>query len=162
MKKFLMLLLVLFASGVFAAEVPDSLLTETQRQKLQLIDTKAKVETAKGYLGLGKEIGIAVNDAMSAITDQGNRFANSDLGRFVKWIIIYKLFKNLVLAILTIILTWIFFAGFNVWMFFTYRRDAVAHLNNYDREKALDSVYWAFVLSSIATIITTFVAICNV
>ena len=47
MKKFLMLLLVLFAGGVFAAEVPDSLLTETQRQKLQLIDTKAKVETRR-------------------------------------------------------------------------------------------------------------------
>lgn len=162
MKKFLLLLLVLFAGSVFAVDVPDSLLTETQRQKLQLIDTKAKVETARGYLGLGKEIGIAVNDAMSAITDQGNRFANSDLGRFVKWIIIYKLFKNLVLAILTIILTWIFYVGFNVWIFFTYRRDAVAHLNNYDRDSALNNVYWAFVVSSILTIVTTFIAICNV
>ena len=94
MKYVLMLVLALFSASM-AVEVPDSLVPADLRAKLdanaKVTDAKANVEVARQYVGLGHEVGVAVNDAMSAITEQANKFASTEVGQMVKWIILIQL-----------------------------------------------------------------------
>jgi hypothetical protein len=167
MKYFLMLMLAIATAG-FAREVPDSLLTAEQMTRLnanaKVADAKANVAVVSTYLGVGHEIGVAVNDAMSAITDQANKFANTDVGRMVKWIIIYKICKGLVLGMLSIIITWIVIIFGNAAVYFFYVR------NNKDEKIAnnTDNIcrgdFWVIVLLISITlgVITTWITLGNI
>jgi hypothetical protein len=125
MKYVLMLVLALFSASM-AVEVPDSLVSADLRAKLdasaKVTNAKANAEVVRQYAGIGHEIGVAVNDAMSAITAQANQFANTEVGQMVKWIILYKILKGLVLGGVSIALTWIVILLMNIAMYIFYVR----------------------------------------
>lgn len=158
MQYVLMLVLALFSASM-AVEVPDSLVPADLRAKL---DANAKVTDQ--YVGLGHEVGVAVNDAMSAITEQANKFASTEVGQMVKWIILYKICKGLVLGGISIALTWLVIILSNAAMYVFYvrgRKDA-----NYgdDRSNMTRGDLWVTVMliSVVLGIVATWLTLGNI
>lgn len=122
--KFVLMFVLCMLGYAGAVEVPDSMLTAEQKVKLdaqaKVVNAEANAKVASAYIGLGHEVGVAVNDAMSAITDQANKFAGTEVGRMVKWIIVYKICKGLVLGILSIFLTWLVIVAGNAALYISY------------------------------------------
>ena len=112
---------MLFASLSSQAKlvtVEDSLLSDDQRS---LLETKTHVQQAAQWVGLGKEIGIAVNDGLSSLTDQANKFANTKVGTWTMILVTYKVLGKdfiryavglLFFIVAVIILFWQFKAGY--------------------------------------------------
>ena len=57
---------------------------------VQDLETRQKVESYGAYIGLGKELGVAVNESLSAVTEQTAKFADTSVGRVTMAIVIYK------------------------------------------------------------------------
>lgn len=91
MKK--LLIIILLACGTLAAQektyqIPESQLTEQQRQKFG--GTSNTVQDVHAWVGVGKEIGTAVNDSLAAITTQSNNFAQTPVGKLTVAVVIFK------------------------------------------------------------------------
>ncbi len=76
--------------------VDDSILTDNQKTTIAV---KQNVGIISQYTGLGKEVGVAVNEGLSAITTQANNFANTKVGTWTMWIITYKIIGKDILRI---------------------------------------------------------------
>ena len=167
MKFVLMLVLSLFTASM-AVEVPDSLIPADLRAKLdasaKVTDAKANVEVARQYVGLGHEVGVAVNDAMSAITEQANKFANTEVGQMVKWIILYKICKGLVLGMAAISMTWFVLILLNVGMYIFYVRNRKAEHFDDDRNNLTRGDLWVVVMiiSTVIGLATTWFTLGNI
>lgn len=76
-------------------------------------EAKQKVEAVSEYVGLGREIGEAVNGALGAVEDHVLSIASSDLGQTAIFIVSWKLlYKDIVgimigLILLTIMCIWL-------------------------------------------------------
>ena len=116
MKKMLFAIAIAFGLS-YSIEIPDSLLTRDQRAYIEVNknveDAKSTKEVATSYIGIGKEIGVAVKESMSAITDETNKLAGTQVGHLLIFVILYKLLSSLVLSliatIVTLIVVWTFF-----------------------------------------------------
>lgn len=64
--------------------VPKSSLTPQQQEV-------TKQQEVKGWVGIGKEIGDAVNSSLSAVTTQSNNFAHTPVGILTAAVVIWKL-----------------------------------------------------------------------
>ena len=89
--RFLMLL-ALLSAGIYAQNdsmilVKKSLLPASVVAQSEL---ESKLQSVGHMAGMGKEIGIAINDGLAAITDQTNRFSNTKVGKFTIIIIAFK------------------------------------------------------------------------
>lgn len=93
-KTILMLIFTLFVSVTFAQEemvsVPKSQLTEQQKQALVVQDAKTGFETASKFVGLGREVGEAVNSGLSALTHHIDTISNTKVGKLTMFLIAYK------------------------------------------------------------------------
>lgn len=106
MKKFILsFAIALGISNSFAVEIPDSLLTPEQKA---VISAKTTRQVTSEWVGIGKEVGEAVNSSMSAITQQTNNFANTPVGHYVLWIVAYVVLKKLIIAAILIPILGIF------------------------------------------------------
>ncbi len=88
---------VSFAQGVQNPDLPKSekyiqipISSLTEAQKAELDKNKSTVEQLGEWVGLGKEIGTAVNEGLGALTDHANKFAGTPVGKFTMIIIAYK------------------------------------------------------------------------
>ncbi len=118
----LMLAFGLFSTVAFAQDptkvvVDKSILTPEQLAKIQANNTMDQVQQFGQYAGLGKEIGEGVNGALSAITDNANKFANTRVGVYTMWLVAYKVIGNkairfvvggLMLLVMFPTLVWVF------------------------------------------------------
>ncbi len=80
-----------------------------EQQKVE--DLAKKVSTYGKWVGAGKEIGIAINDSLSAITTQADNFSKTGVGRFTMWIVAYKVLgKDLIGVIVGVplLIAWIY------------------------------------------------------
>lgn len=127
MKTLLLILTLAFTS--FSAEVPDSLLTETQKVALEtnkkVVDAKASAQVASAYMGIGRELGEAVNSSLSAITEQSNKFANTSVGHLLIFIVLFKVCKCLVVAAIGIPLVWILSFAFSMLVYRFYVKNNI-------------------------------------
>jgi hypothetical protein len=57
------------------------------RAKLEI---EQKVQTYGKYAGIGREIGVAVDGALSAITDNAQKFAQTDVGKLTIFLVVWK------------------------------------------------------------------------
>ena len=98
--------------------VNDSLLTDNQKMALN-VDNNANMISK--YAGVGKEVGIAVNDGLGALTTQASKFAETKLGMWTMVIITYKVIGRDVIKIfvgiplffvILFVLLWQFNAGY--------------------------------------------------
>lgn len=76
--------------------VPRALLST---QQLGEVEQRAKIETYGKWVGLGKEVGEAVNSSLSAITDQTSKFAQTEVGKFTMFLILYKIAGNDIISL---------------------------------------------------------------
>jgi muconolactone delta-isomerase len=68
--------------------VPASLLTADQKAQMEVAATQAKIQTYGKWVGLGKEVGEAVNSSLAAVTDQTARFADTKVGKVTMALVI--------------------------------------------------------------------------
>ena len=109
---------------------------------------------------------------MSAITDQANRFADTPVGSMVKWIIIYKICKGLVLGLLAIALTWFALLVGNLAVYFLYVRNLPQAgdpsgadgrvFNDRDNLTRRDTWLTIMVISPVVGIATTWITLVNI
>lgn len=59
-----------------------------------------KIETTGKWVGLGKEIGTAMNESLTAITTTASNFAETKLGKFTMFIVAWKVIGTDVLQLL--------------------------------------------------------------
>ena len=67
-------------------EVWDKLQEKNKKQELK--------EDIKGWAGVGKEVGEAVNGALSAVVVQAENFGKTDVGHFTMFLVAWKLFAK--------------------------------------------------------------------
>ena len=92
------------------SKIPANVLNE--------IETNQKIETVGKYVGIGKEVGEAVNGSLSAITTNAEKFANTKAGKFTMFIVAWKVIgKNLIQLIVGILLAIMFYPTF-FWSYF--------------------------------------------
>lgn len=71
------------------SELPPGLLTKLEAQA-SFNETKEKITQYGNWVGMGKEIGIAVNDGITAIKDQAISLSETKLGYYIMFLIAYK------------------------------------------------------------------------
>lgn len=165
MKTLLLILTLAFTS--FSADVPDSLLTDAQKVALQtnkkVEEAKATAQVASTYMGIGRELGEAVNSSLSAITEQSNKFANTSVGHLVIFIVLFKVCKGLVVAAIGIPLVWFVSLMISLGLYRFYLKEHAEleeHRFNYLSVRGY-WLFWSLVLSLIS-FITTFILLSNV
>lgn len=104
MKKILLvsLILALVSLGAFAqtktsdemVSIPKSQLTAQQLASVQQANLQSKIEQYGKWVGLGKEVGEAVNGSLSALTKQAEEFSKTGVGKFTMFMIAWKVLGN--------------------------------------------------------------------
>lgn len=116
------LLLIVVATFISLVAFGQKTLTQDQWNKLPA-DLKAEfeIENKAGQVskavGIGHEIGVAVNETLIAIEDSALRISESDLGKeaifIAKWKLLYKDFLQIVMGIVFLL----FGSGIVVWSY---------------------------------------------
>lgn len=92
----LFVVVILLAQTLYAQEqeetvqVPKSMLSKQQLDELTAKDMQRKVEQYGKWVGIGHEVGTAVNEGLSAINTQSNAFANTKVGKWTIFVIVFK------------------------------------------------------------------------
>ena len=86
----------------------DLKLTELQNIKnLEIKQLEKKLETYGNWVGVGGEVGTAINEGLSAVVDVADKFDGTDVGKFtmvlVAWKVVGKDVVKIILGILFII-----------------------------------------------------------
>lgn len=175
--RYFILFLMVFTAFVHAVEIPDSMMTDAQKAYINskniAVTAKTQAEAAHQYIGIGRELGEAVNASLSAITDQSNKFANTRVGKFTTLIIFYKVCGSLVKGLLMIVIMWTAYILGATASYFTYARseenrkipDSSSELSEHINVKVDDITRrdaWAFcflVLGIIAMMMTVIIGI---
>lgn len=137
MRKIVFLLLLAFSSPVFAQQdtgsvvIPRSALTVDQKALIEQQVLKTKIETYGEWVGLGKEIGEAVNSSLSAVTEHTTKFAETKVGKMTMAIVIWKVVGNDLLGVLFAIAMWLAFFPLFVWSF---RKNALPYEVKYKED----------------------------
>lgn len=98
-----MLVVPVFGAAIVAAEtkssdetvvvrksdLPPPLLKDLE-EKARLSSVAQRIEAYGKWVGIGKEIGAAVNDSLSAVTTQADNFAKTGVGKFTMFLVAYK------------------------------------------------------------------------
>lgn len=94
------------------ADLPPDILARVEEQaQLQRIDERVKQYGE--WVGIGKEIGIAVNDGLEAVTEQASNFADTTPGKITIAVIVWKVIGQELMGFivgipLLITITWLF------------------------------------------------------
>jgi hypothetical protein len=99
--------------------VPKSKLSKQQLAEVEADDLKAKAEQYGKWVGIGKEVGIAVNDGLSAVTTQTNNFAQTPVGKWTIAVIVFKVVGVQVIGLLVGL--GMFAVGIPIWLW-SYRK----------------------------------------
>lgn len=96
--------ILLLSSFAIAQEktvsIPESQLTEQQKQALKLQQASTVVEKAHGWVGIGKELGQALDGALGSLTQRSNEFAVTPVGKFTMFIVAWKVLGDQAIEIL--------------------------------------------------------------
>lgn len=78
------------------SDLPPQVLKDLEERQA-LASMSQRIEAYGKWVGIGKEVGSAVNDSLSAITTQADNFAKTGVGKFTMFIVAYKVLgKDLV------------------------------------------------------------------
>ncbi len=93
----ILILVAAFASGVQAQQandetvaIPKSQLTADQLANIQQQQLDQKIATYGKWVGIGKEVGVAVNSSLESITNQADHFAHTGVGKFTMVLVAWK------------------------------------------------------------------------
>lgn len=120
----LVLMFVMFATPVIAQtardsviSIPASMLTPDQIAHIERMRLESRIQTYGKWVGLGKEIGEAVNGSLAAVTEQTAKFADTDVGRITMFIVVWKVIGKDILRVLFSIALWVFCLPLWIWSF---------------------------------------------
>lgn len=83
-----------FAQSSETVTIPKDQLTPEQRAKLDKEELDEKVQQYGKWVGAGHEVGVAVNESLSAITDNATKFAQSGPGKVTMFLVAWKVVGN--------------------------------------------------------------------
>lgn len=140
MKKIVLIMLMFFGmmnltiaqSQPKMVSVPESELTEQQKQKIY---TQQTVQNASEWVGLGKEIGEAFNGALSALTKNASEFADTSLGRFAMYMVAFKIIGAPIIGFFFLFIWFIV----STILYFIYIKNNVLERKIVDKEKFNDA-----------------------
>lgn len=98
MKRFLcgIILALTLALGVSAQQpvenisVPKNLLTQQQLEQIKQVQLQEKAQAYGKWVGVGHELGVAINESLSAVTTQANNFAQTPVGKLTAFLVVWK------------------------------------------------------------------------
>lgn len=115
-----MLLLVVCISPAFAEKITvDSSDLDAQTLKRVMNKTPSAQDEARGWVGIGKEIGEAVNASLGAVVGQAENFGKTSVGRFTMFLVAWKIVGASILHVIGGIGLWLFSTVVMMW---SYRR----------------------------------------
>ena len=79
--------------------VPKATLTASQLAQLDASAIKQKAAAYGEWVGVGKEVGEAVNSSLSAISDNAAKFADTKVGKLAMAIVVWKVLGNDILGV---------------------------------------------------------------
>ncbi|TSC67012.1 MAG: hypothetical protein CEO19_395 [Parcubacteria group bacterium Gr01-1014_73] len=71
------------------SDLPPGLVEKLEEQQSLALMAK-RIEAYGKWVGVGKEVGTAVNDSLSAITTQADNFAKTGVGKFTLFLVAWK------------------------------------------------------------------------
>lgn len=127
--------MVLFSGGIFAqtqaddrivvhkSDLPPDLLAQLEREK-----TVEQIEQIGEWAGKGREVGVAVNEALKAITTNTVEFSKTDLGKYTMFLVAWKVMGRDFVQLIISFLSFLIFAPFWIWSFKKHclKEDAIA------------------------------------
>lgn len=97
--------------------VPKSMLTADQVARVEARNLEEKIQTYGKWVGLGKEVGGAVNESLTAITEQTAKFADTRVGKFTMFLIAWKVLGTDLIQLVVGILFFFIWIPLWVWSF---------------------------------------------
>lgn len=64
--------------------------SELTPAQLRVAQQASRVDELRPWVGMGKEVGEAVNSSLAAVTEQTSKFADTNVGRFTMFIVAWK------------------------------------------------------------------------
>lgn len=106
----MVILFVVMVSGLVMAQSNTGteetiLVKKSDLTQSQIMKAEAE-QTTGGWIGIGKEIGIAVSDSLKAITTETSKFANTKLGTYIMILVAWKVMGQDFLQMLVGIPLW--------------------------------------------------------
>lgn len=120
-----LLVIALLCTGLMYAQektytVKESQLTAQQKASLTIQEQQQNVSS---WVGVGKEVGTAMREGLSALNTEVNKFSESPAGQFTMFVIAYKVIGN---DVFHFIIGFPFLViGFFVWVFFYWKNCTV-------------------------------------
>ena len=112
--------------------IPEDQLTEQQKQALKLQQADTVIEKAHGWVGIGKEMGQAFDQALASLSDRSNQFAGTKVGKFTMFLVAWKVMGeqagqvlNALVHILCGLLELVLIVPIFLW---SYRRTCMDHM----------------------------------
>lgn len=109
----------IFAQQVETVTVDISKLSPEARAEIESRKQIQKIQQYGEWVGLGKEIGIAVDSSLASVTDRAAAFADTDMGKVTMGVLVYKIVGKDLMKIIVgccLIITYTI-----IMIFFTYR-----------------------------------------
>lgn len=96
----------------------DPALVEKIKNEQSIKEVKRKINTYGQWVGMGKELGGAVDGALSSITKHADNMANTNVGKFTMFMIAYKVLGNDVMGITFGFIFWFIGTLLFIWIFY--------------------------------------------
>lgn len=126
LKLFAIVAIVLFSASAVPQDtpqdtvtIPKSELTDQQKTELEQKDLQDKIDRYGKWVGVGHEIGVAVNEGLTAVTTNANTFAQTPVGKWTMFVIIFKVIGEKIIGYFVGLV--FFLIGIPVWIW-SYRR----------------------------------------
>jgi len=120
MKNLFLVFVLLFAcSTLYAQETITVNKEDLPKDLLEKIELENKVETYGSWIGLGKEIGTAVDSSLSALTENSVKLSETDIGKTAIFIVVWKLLWIDILQLIVGFILLIVVTGFSVHIYKT-------------------------------------------
>lgn len=86
--------------------VPKSSLTPAQAMDAEQASLQARITTYGKWVGLGKEVGEAVNGSLAAVTEQTAKFADTKIGKIMTIVVVWKVIGRDITAMVFVTCLW--------------------------------------------------------
>lgn len=92
--------ITVFAQPDSMVTIPRSALTQAQLSTVEATQIQEKAKAYGAWVGVGKEVGEAVNSSLSAISDNAAKFADTKVGKLSMGVVVWKVVGSDILGIL--------------------------------------------------------------
>ena len=109
-KLFSTLILILLVSTITFSQIDDRMivnesdlppdLVKELKQKKNQENSKSELENYAEYIGVGKEIGIAISEGLKAVVDEAEHFSETNVGLYTMALIAWAIVGNDIVQIL--------------------------------------------------------------